>query len=60
METEECDSCCGKGEIICPACNGGPIAFSVDTKWESCSCCHGKGKVKCEKCKGTGQVKKSE
>ena len=59
-----CDSCGGKGEVICDECKGAEQPMRCPEckgtgKWV-CPTCRGTGKVQCSKCIGTGKKRYSD
>ena len=59
MSDDKCSMCGGKGERVCPACNGlRELSKSDGAKksWEPCARCGGSGVITCPKCQGSGKA----
>ena len=50
----KCTECLGKGEILCPVCQGTKKDPRNDEN--SCGYCNGKGHIECSVCDGRGTI----
>lgn len=51
---KKCMECLGKGEILCPVCQG--TKKDPRNRERSCGYCGGSGHVKCNICGGSGKL----